>query len=75
MATWILTASPENHEATAAHGFRVIGFKERRHRQALEVETGDRIVPYLTRVMRANPYPWRAALLLERMRARAGAPA
>jgi hypothetical protein len=52
MATWILTASPENHEATAAHGFEVIGFKERRHRQALEVETGDRIVLYLTRVMR-----------------------
>jgi hypothetical protein len=52
MATWILTASPENHEATAAHGFHVIGLKERRHRQALEVETGDRIVLYLTRVMR-----------------------
>jgi hypothetical protein len=52
MATWILTASPENHEATAAHGFQVIGFKERRHRQALEVEHGDRIVLYLTRVMR-----------------------
>ena len=52
MATWILTASPENHEATAAHGFEVIGLKERRHRQALEIETGDRIVLYLTRVMR-----------------------
>ena len=52
MATWILTASPENHEATAAHGFEVIGFKERRHRQALDVEQGDRIVLYLTRVMR-----------------------
>jgi hypothetical protein len=52
MATWILTASPENHEATTAHGFAVIGFKERRHRQALEVEHGDRIVLYLTRVMR-----------------------
>jgi hypothetical protein len=52
MATWILTASPENHAATAAHGFQVIGFKERRRRQALEVERGDRIVLYLTRVMR-----------------------
>jgi hypothetical protein len=52
MATWILTASPENHEATEAHGFEVIGFKERRHRQALDVEQGDRIVLYLTRVMR-----------------------
>ena len=52
MATRILTASPENHEATAAHGFEVIGFKERRHRQALDVEPGDRFVLYLTRVMR-----------------------
>jgi hypothetical protein len=28
--TWILTASPENHAATAGHGFTVIGCKERR---------------------------------------------
>ena len=25
--TWILTGSPENHRATRAHGFEVIGFK------------------------------------------------
>ena len=35
--TWILTASPENHAATAARGFSVIGFKERRRNQALAV--------------------------------------
>ena len=52
MATWILTASPENHEATAAHGFSVIGLKERNRNRALEIEQGDRIVLYLTRVMR-----------------------
>ena len=52
MATWILTASPENHEATAAHGFSVIGIKERNRNRALEIEPGDRIVLYLTRVMR-----------------------
>jgi hypothetical protein len=52
MATWILTASPENHEATAAHGFSVIGLKERNRNSALEIEQSDRIVLYLTRVMR-----------------------
>jgi hypothetical protein len=49
--TWILTGSPENLEATSAHGFSVIGLKERRRRQALEIETADRIVFYVTRVM------------------------
>ena len=49
--TWILTGSPENFAATRAHDFRVIGLKERRRRQALEIEAGDRLVFYLTRVM------------------------
>ncbi len=52
MATWILTASPENHAATAEHGFRVIGVKERNRNRALEIEPGDVVVLYLTRVMR-----------------------
>ena len=52
MATWILTASPENHAATAAHGFSVIGLKERNRSRALEVEPGDVVVLYLTKVMR-----------------------
>jgi hypothetical protein len=50
--TWILTGSPENHAATAAHGFSVIGMKERRRNQALEMAPGDLIVLYLTKVMR-----------------------
>jgi hypothetical protein len=41
---------PENHAATAARGFDVIGLKERNHRRALEIEFGDRIVLYITRV-------------------------
>lgn len=49
--TWILTGSPENFDATREHGFSVIGLKERRHRQALEIEPGERIVFYLTKVM------------------------
>lgn len=49
--TWILTASPENHEATAERGFSVIGIKERNRARALQIEPGDRIVLYLTKVM------------------------
>ena len=49
--TWILTGSPENLAATRAHDFGVIGLKERRRRQALEIEAGDRVVFYVTRVM------------------------
>jgi hypothetical protein len=48
--TWILTGSPENYAATMAHGFEVIGLKERNRNRALEIEPGDRIVFYLTRV-------------------------
>jgi hypothetical protein len=48
--TWILTGSPENHAATRAHDFAVIGLKERNRNRALEVEPGDRIVLYATRV-------------------------
>ena len=50
MTTWILTGSPENFEATRERGFRVIGMKERRRNFAAQMEPGDRIVFYLTRV-------------------------
>jgi predicted RNA-binding protein len=50
MATWILTGSPEHFEATSERGFRVIGMKERRRNLADQMEPGDRIVFYLTRV-------------------------
>ena len=49
--TYVLTGSPENHAATREHGYRVIGLKERRRRQALELAAGDRIILYATRVM------------------------
>lgn len=49
--TWILTASPENHAATGEHGFLLIGLKERNRNRALQIEPGDRIVLYLTKVM------------------------
>jgi hypothetical protein len=50
-ATWVLTGSPENYEATREHGFSVIGIKERNRARALQMEPGDRIVLYLTKVM------------------------
>jgi hypothetical protein len=49
--TWILTGSPENHAATAEHGFSVIGLKELRRNFATQISPGDRIVLYLTRKM------------------------
>jgi hypothetical protein len=49
--TWILTGSPENHAATRDHGYSVIGLKERNRNRALQIETGDRIVLYATKVM------------------------
>jgi hypothetical protein len=48
--TWILTGSPENHAATRERGWSVIGLKERNRNRALEIEAGDRIVLYATRV-------------------------
>jgi hypothetical protein len=50
--TWILTGSQENFEATRDRDFTVIGMKERRLRMAQAMEPGDRIVLYLTKVMR-----------------------
>ena len=48
--TWILTGSPENFAATREQGFRVIGMKEGRRNMAQQMEPGDLIVFYLTRV-------------------------
>src|SRR5919201_920887 len=48
--TWILTGSPENFAATREYGSRVIGMKEGRRGMAEQVEPGDQIVFYLTRL-------------------------
>ena len=50
--TWILTGSPENFAATRERGFKVIGMKEGRRNMAEQMEPGDLIVFYLTRVKR-----------------------
>jgi hypothetical protein len=71
--TWILTGSPENFAATREHGFRVIGMKERRRRQALEMAPGDRIVFYLTQIGKlAGSVRLTSEMFVDRMRAGAG---
>lgn len=49
--TWILTASVDNHLATVGLGFSVIGIKERNRKRAMEMEPGDLVIFYLTKVM------------------------
>ena len=48
--TWILTGSIENFRATREHGFRVIGAKEGRRAMAEQIEPGDAIVFYVTKL-------------------------
>lgn len=48
--TWILTGSLENFLINRERDFDVIGFKERRRRQAAEMEPGDEIFFYVTGV-------------------------
>jgi predicted RNA-binding protein len=48
--SWILTGSLENFRINVERGFDLIGFKERRRRQAEEVEPGDEIFFYVTGV-------------------------
>jgi hypothetical protein len=48
--SWILTGSLENFRIKVQRGFDVIGFKERRRRQADQMEPGDEIFFYVTGV-------------------------
>lgn len=46
----MLTGSLENFRATRKRGFRLIGAKEGRRRMAEQIEPGDEIVFYLTKI-------------------------
>jgi predicted RNA-binding protein len=48
--TWILTGSLDNFRATRERDFRVAGMKERRRGLAEQMERGDLIVYYVTKV-------------------------
>ncbi len=50
MATWVLTGSLENFRATRARGFSLIGAKEGRRNLAEQIEPGDEIVFYVTKL-------------------------
>lgn len=49
-STWILTGSIENFRASRELGFEVIGLKEGRRRMAEQVEPGDRVIFYVTKL-------------------------
>jgi predicted RNA-binding protein len=49
-SSWILTGSLENFRINVERGFDLVGFKERRRRQAEEFEPGDEIFFYVTGV-------------------------
>ena len=48
--TWIFTGSLENFRINRDRGFDVLGFKERRRRQAESMRPGDEIIFYVTGV-------------------------
>ncbi|MGH2924352.1 MAG: EVE domain-containing protein [Solirubrobacterales bacterium] len=47
---WVLTGSLENFRVSVERGFDVIGLKERRRKQATELEPGDEVIFYVTGV-------------------------
>jgi len=52
MAYWIVVGSPENFDIARRRGFDVFGFKSSRRREASEMQPGDKLVFYLTGVMK-----------------------
>jgi len=50
MANWVLTGSLDNFRATRDHGFKLIGAKEGRRNLAEQIEPGDEIVFYVTKL-------------------------
>ena len=52
MANWIVVGSPENFEIASARGFDMFGFKSTRRRESAEMKPGDKLIFYLTGVMK-----------------------
>ena len=52
MANWIVVGSPENFEIARERGFDMFGFKSTRRRESAEMKPGDKLIFYLTGVMR-----------------------
>ena len=52
MAYWIVVGSPENFEIARGRGFDMFGFKSTRRRESAEMRPGDKLIFYLTGVMK-----------------------
>ncbi len=52
MTYWIVVGSPENYEIARGRGFDMFGFKSTRRRESSEMRPGDKLVFYLTGVMK-----------------------
>jgi predicted RNA-binding protein len=52
MAYWIVVGSPENFEIARDRGFDMFGFKSTRRRESAEIKPGDKLIFYLTGVMK-----------------------
>ena len=52
MTHWIVVGSPENFEIARRRGFDIFGFKSSRRREASAMKPGDKLVFYLTGVMK-----------------------
>jgi hypothetical protein len=52
MTAWIVVGSPENFEIARSRGFDMFGFKSTRRRESAEMKPGDKLIFYLTGVMK-----------------------
>jgi predicted RNA-binding protein len=52
MAYWIVVGSPENYELARERGFEMFGFKSTRRRESASMQPGDKLIFYLTGVMK-----------------------
>jgi predicted RNA-binding protein len=52
MANWIVVGSPENFEIARERGFDMFGFKSTRRRESAGMKPGDKLIFYLTGIMK-----------------------
>jgi predicted RNA-binding protein len=52
MANWIVVGSPENFELAKGRGMDMFGFKSTRRRESADMKPGDKLIFYLTGVMK-----------------------
>lgn len=52
MANWIVVGSPENFEIARERGFDMFGFKSSRRRESATMQPGDKLIFYLTGIMK-----------------------